>query len=120
MQPSRHRLLALGAAAAQGIVLSQVMPNPARGNLALTREHARLLEQMFDEPPSHLTLEGCFAARVLAEAMAGTRDPGVPALLAALRNGRMREIGGLAVDLQRSAGRFVDLAVIAAGGRLAG
>jgi ABC-type branched-subunit amino acid transport system substrate-binding protein len=122
MSTVNHRVVVevLGPAAAQGIVLTQVVPNPARGTLALTRDHARLLEQMFDEPPSHLTLEGFLAARVLTDAMNASRESGPTAWLEVLRNGRVREVGGLTVDLQRSGSRFVDLAVISHGGRLAG
>lgn len=122
MSTVNHRVVVevLGPAAAQGIVLTQVVPNPMRGTLALTRDHARLLEQMFDEPPSHLTLEGYLAARVLTDAMIAARDSGPAAWLDVLRNGRVRDVGGLTVDLQRSGSRFVDLAVISHGGRLAG
>lgn len=117
-----HRVLTetLGTSAA-GIMLAQVMPNPLRPSLPITREHARLLAQFFDEPPSHQTLEGYFAARVFAEAVAtinGAVTP--PGLLNAYRALRGRDIAGLTIDLGRpqKSAMFVELSVVRKDGRI--
>lgn len=74
-----------GPALATGMLLTQVVPNPLGSNTPLLREHLALMKKFRDEPPSHVTLEGFIAAKVLVRALqAAGKDPSRAAVTAAL------------------------------------
>ena len=112
----------LGPQLAHGVMIMQVVPNPAVVDTAVMREHQLAMRKFRDEPPSHLTLEGFLAAKALAEEIrrAGAA-PSREAITAALRrNGRV-DVGGITVDFTPS-GRlrspYVDIAMIRRDGSL--
>ncbi len=118
-----HRVLfdILGPDLAHGVMITQVVPNPNVAESALLKEHLLAIHTFRDEPPSHLTLEGFVAAKVLAEGIrrAG-RGPDRAAIVKAMRAMGRVDLGGLAVDL-RPAGRhagYIDLAMIRRDGSL--
>jgi branched-chain amino acid transport system substrate-binding protein len=58
-----------GPQAIKGVVLTQVVPSPQREGVPIVREHVRAMKKFRDEPPSHLTLEGFIAAKMLVESL---------------------------------------------------
>jgi len=66
-----HRTLfeVLGPKLAHGVMVTQVVPNPGLAESTLQKEHLDAIRKFRDEPPSHLTLEGFMAAKVLVEAV---------------------------------------------------
>jgi ABC-type branched-subunit amino acid transport system substrate-binding protein len=75
-----------GPALAHGTLLTQVVPDPRKTNSTVLREHIELMKRYRDEPPSHLTLEGFIAAKVLVQAIRSAgRDLSAAGIAAALR-----------------------------------
>jgi branched-chain amino acid transport system substrate-binding protein len=90
----------LGPKLAHGVMITQVVPNPAAPETALQKEHLDAMRVFRDEPPSHLTLEGFIAARVLVEGLrragpAPTRE----SILAAMQHLGRVDLKGQVVDL---------------------
>ncbi len=111
---------ALGTSAARGLVISQVVPDPASFS-DLTRQHKKLMERMADEPASHATLEGFLAAKALVEVLRRNRDnPTAAGMQQALRRDGRVDLGGYDLDFSRSprASSFVELTVVSRDGRL--
>lgn len=65
----------LGPKLAHGVMVTQVVPNPGLPGSTLQKEHLDAIRKFRDEPPSHLTVEGFMAAKVLVEAV--RRDGGL-------------------------------------------
>lgn len=112
----------IGAAAARGLVLSQVLPSPERREIPLVREAAQALAAAGETRLSYTMLEGCLYARTLAEGVrrAG-RDPDRAGLVAGLEALRAWDAGGVSVDFsagRREGNRFVDLTIVGRDGRL--
>jgi branched-chain amino acid transport system substrate-binding protein len=105
-----------------GAMVSQVMIDPIRQNQALTRELDKAFKKYFDEQPSHQTLEGYVAARVVLEAAKRAGKPLTRAnLLAALQNQTRIDVAGFELDYAKSPQRgsqFVDLVMMRADGSL--
>jgi ABC-type branched-subunit amino acid transport system substrate-binding protein len=75
-----------GPVLARGTLLTQVVPDPLKTNSTVLREHIELMKRYRDEPPSHLTLEGFIAAKVLVQAIRGAgRDLSPAGITTALR-----------------------------------
>ncbi|KFX30781.1 ABC transporter substrate-binding protein [Ralstonia solanacearum] len=100
----------LGSGYSGGMLLAQTVPNPAGGNLKITREHIARMKQFLDEPPSTATLSGYIAASFLIQAMsaAGGKASG-PELRRALQT--RVDLGGFTLDFTRGnrGSAFVDL-----------
>jgi ABC-type branched-subunit amino acid transport system substrate-binding protein len=112
----------LGPKLAHGVMVTQVVPNPLIPETALLKEHLDAMRQFRDEPPSHLTLEGFIAARVLVEGLkrAGPRASR-EAILGAFQRFRRVDLKGLVVDLTpqgRADSPNVDIAMIRRNGNL--
>jgi branched-chain amino acid transport system substrate-binding protein len=112
---------AAGAAAA-GVSIAQVVPNPASGT-PVVRECAKALVDAGVTAPMNSThLEACIGAKVLTEAMRRARKPGDAAsLLASMASLGAYDAGGFIVNY--SAGRrhgssFVDLGMVSRDGKL--
>jgi ABC-type branched-subunit amino acid transport system substrate-binding protein len=111
----------LGPKLAYGVMVTQVVPNPNIAGSAILKEHLDAIRTFRDEPPSHLTLEGFIAAKVLVEAVrrAGA-GPTRETILAALQRMGRLDLKGFVVDFSR-AGRaesFVDISMIRRNGGL--
>jgi branched-chain amino acid transport system substrate-binding protein len=112
----------LGPKLAHGLMITQVVPNPALAESALQKEHLDAIHRFRDEPPSHLTLEGFIAANVLVEAMqrAGAAPTRESILTSLQRMGRL-DLKGMVVDLTpqgRLASSHVVLTMIRRNGEL--
>lgn len=110
-------------AAARGLGIVQVAPDPASPSLAFSRELQVLARRAGDKAPA-LTqglAEGCLAVRVLAEGLrrAGANADGVR-LRRALESIADLDLGGLRVGFTpgRPHASFVDIAIIDSAGRL--
>jgi branched-chain amino acid transport system substrate-binding protein len=108
---------------APGLIMIQVLPQPGRDHLQFHREfHAALKRVAPGAAPNYTVLEGYVAARVLLEGLRRS-GPGVtpPRLAATLTAMRDLDFGGYRVRFapeDHNGSRFVDLGVVADGGRL--
>jgi branched-chain amino acid transport system substrate-binding protein len=112
----------LGPKLAHGLMITQVVPNPTLAESALQKEHLDAIHKFRDEPPSHLTLEGFIAAKVLVEAMlrAGAAPTRESILASMQRMGRL-DLKGMVVDLTpagRLASSRVELTMVRRNGEL--
>ncbi len=119
---SRVVLQVAGEKDANGILLSQVVPNPLRGNTPITREHLAFMKRYLDEPPSHLTLEGFMAAKSLVEVLRDATAHGADrgAVLHALRSRAAMDVGGVMLGYGQSDAPLtsVDLTMVRGDGTL--
>jgi branched-chain amino acid transport system substrate-binding protein len=109
-------LQVLGPQAVNGVIITRTTPHPKAENHAIVREHNRLMKVYRDEPSSHLTLEGFFAAKVAVQALAAKNiSPNI-----ALKSLRNREMGGMYIDYANGmrGSDFLDMAMIRRDGRL--
>jgi branched-chain amino acid transport system substrate-binding protein len=110
----------LAGAQAAGTVISQVVPHPNDLSLPVVRELNKQMKKYRDEAPTHLTLEGYLAAKLLVDAL--TQAGGDPTRLAAtLKTLRDTDLGGFYVGYaggQSRASRYVDINAISSAGRL--
>ena len=115
----RTLISAIGPQAARGLIISQVVPNPA-AILDVTREHLRLMEKYADEPSSPATLEGFIAAKMLIAALQKSPDTSPSALRQTLLGEGHVDLGGYQLDFGTGnrPSRFVELSVINREGRL--
>lgn len=109
-----------GSQAATGMVISQVVPHPADFHVPAVRELDKLMRKYRDEAPSHLTLEGFLAAKLLVDALtqSGVSQQRLAHTLKAMRN---VDLGGFYVDYsdgKNRASRYVDVNAISRSGRL--
>lgn len=105
-----------GPELAAGTIISKVVPHPGHLVVPVVREHSKIWKMYRDEPPSHLTLEGFIAAKLLVEALKEAGKDASPAKLSAiLREVKNHDLGGYIVDLTVLRGRgsnFVEINVI--------
>lgn len=104
----------------QGAVLSQAVPDPTRGSLAVVREFRQLFNKYFAEAPTHAALEGFIAARLVVERLRTGGD--VPDALSRGTANKVIDVGGLSFDYTRFPLRgteFADLAMMRKDGSLA-
>ena len=119
-----HQLVAELGEESRGLVLSQVVPSPFNGKTQIAREYQATLNTTttaaLKTTPSHISLEGFIAAKVMVEALKRTGNKLTrPALLAALESMHDWNVGDFPVSF--SAGKhngssFVTVTVIGAGG----
>jgi ABC-type branched-subunit amino acid transport system substrate-binding protein len=119
---ARALLELAGINIAHGVVLTQVVPNPEKHDQPLLAEHARLLKQFLDEPPTHATLEGFIAAKTLVLALRGAGKSARRADIArAVKALRRADIGGPKIDFSADDNRgyaFVEVTFLRRDGRL--
>jgi branched-chain amino acid transport system substrate-binding protein len=104
----------------QGAVLSQAVPDPTRGSLAVVREFRQLFGKYFAEAPTHAALEGFIAARLVVERLRTGGD--VPDALSRGTATKVIDVGGMSFDYTRFPTRgteFADLAMMRKDGSLA-
>lgn len=105
--------------AAQGIVISALTPSPYYTITPIAREHAKLMKQFRDEPPSHASLEGFIAAQILVRALkAGATTP--ETLSRNLMQLSNIDLGGYKINLVNNspASTYVDVVVVSGNGQL--
>jgi ABC-type branched-subunit amino acid transport system substrate-binding protein len=112
----------LGPKLAHGVMITQVVPNPSRPDSPVQKEHLDAWKTFRDEPPSHLTLEGFIAAKVLIEGIRQAGSSPTRESIAAVfhKMGRV-DVKGLVVDFSRQgrlSSEHVDIAMIRKNGAL--
>lgn len=109
----------MGLAAAHGLIISQVVPDPASIS-QLTREHKKMMERFVDEPASYATLEGFAAAKTLVMALRRNRDSSKNGLQQNLQREGAFDLGGYLLNFSKGgrASSFVELTVLGRNGQL--
>lgn len=106
---------------AAGMMVAQVVPHPNSLSVSLVREHANLMKKFREEAPSHVTMEGFIAAKMLVESLkkAGN-DFSRDHIASILKERGGVDMGGYYVDF--SAGNrgsnYVDVNIIGKKGKL--
>lgn len=117
---SAQELRALGPAA-QGLVVSQVLPSPESGTAALARAYREAVQESASGALSYPGLEGCVAVLTLAQALRrGNEAPTRAGVLNALRTAGEIDLGGWSVNLadrRRPGSRFTDITLVGKDGR---
>lgn len=111
----------LGPQLANGVMITQVVPHPSAGTSPLTREYLSALRKFRDEPPSHVSLEGFIAAKVLVEGLrAAGPAPTRRSIVQAMRKAGRMDLNGFAVNLTREGrdGGAVEMTMIRRNGAL--
>jgi branched-chain amino acid transport system substrate-binding protein len=108
----------IGVAAAQGLAITSVFPNPARSDLRILKEYRTALGRFAPDGtvPSVVSLEGFVVARVIVEALRRAGPNASRASLAkALESLGDTDLGGFVVDFgpgKRAGSQYVELTVI--------
>ena len=105
---------ALGAAA-DGVMISQVMPPPTANKFPVVVEYQKALKAAGITDFSYTSLEGYIAAKVMVEALRRGGDASREALIKALESMRNVDVGGFSVSFgpdNHNASTFVELTVL--------
>lgn len=109
--------------AAQGVVVSQVMPFPFTPKTRLAGEYLAAgraaLGDRFE--PGYGSIEGYVAAKTFAEGLRRARGADTPALVAGLQSLRELDLGDFRIDMapgQHAGSRFIDLTMLTAEGKV--
>ena len=116
-------LMQLEPAPSQPVLLTQVVPNPARGGSALVRDYRSQHAVLFDEAPSPMGLAGYLAGRYALAVLSNMKGPMTrETVLAEFRTRRVLNLDGYRLDFLRSGrgSEYVDVGVLKAGGKLVG
>ncbi len=107
-----------GKKAAAGVVITQVVPHPANFSLAAVRELDKLMKKYRDEAPSHLTMEGYLAAKLLVKTL--ERGDAPKQINQSLSNLRNFDMGGFYLNsgANHRVSNYVDITAISTRGGL--
>lgn len=112
---------AVGAKAASGTLISQVVPNPKKSPIPLVREYRHVAETS-KLPLSYAGLEGYISIRVIIEALRRTKAPFTrDKVMAALEDLGPLDLAGFHLQYNRashSGSKFVDTAMIGPSGSI--
>ena len=111
----------VGLNLATGMMISQVVPHPNSLSIPLVREHAALMKKFREEAPSHVTMEGFIAAKMLVDTLKKAGNDFSRDHIAALLKERGGvEMGGYYVDFSSGnrGSNYVDVNVIGKKGKL--
>lgn len=113
-------LAKLGPDRARGFAFSLVLPTDDRLDREVVRDYQRLRQSTKDTDLSSRSLEGFIAARALVRALERSPTPGAAPLFDLLERGFETDVGGhrLTFGKDKNPSRYVDFAVLGAGGRL--
>ena len=107
---------------AAGMMIAQVVPHPGNWKVPVVVEHRKIMDIYRDEAPSHLTLEGFIAAKMLVNTLKRLGKDFTPMQLSdALRASKNMDIGGYYLDLSLPRNRgssYVDINAISRNGKL--
>jgi ABC-type branched-subunit amino acid transport system substrate-binding protein len=112
-------LKALGPQRARGYAFSVVLPQ--QGDRAVVREYLQLRQASKDPDLSARSMEGFIAAKALVKVMEGATTLNAAGVSAALASAKAVDVGGYTLDFSargQTASRFVDFAMLGAGGKL--
>jgi hypothetical protein len=105
------------------VILTQVVPSPLRSRLSVVETYRNRLGELYDEPPSTISLAGYLAGQYTA---ALVREAGSPLTREHLLDGVSRRrpvsLGGWAIDFRdgRRGSQFVNPTLLDSSGRLIG
>ena len=108
---------------AQGLILSEVLPNPNRVSVKVVKEHQQILKEYApDARPNYTSLEAYVSAKVVVEAIrrAGN-NPTPEKLVAALEGMRNFDLGGYEISFSpknHNGSNYVNTGVVALDGAL--
>jgi len=113
-------LAKMGPEKARGFAFSLVLPTDDRADREVVRDYVRLRQGSKDADLSGRSLEGFIAAKALVRALERTTAPGAAGLSDMLERGFDVDVGGhrLTFGKGQAPSRYVDFAVLGAGGRL--
>lgn len=115
-------LVKVAGEGSRGVALAQTFPNPSGAALAVQREFQAAMKVSSPQTTAYSSFhfEGYITARVFAEGMRRTREPGADALARALRAMGEVDLGGFRVDFSKGnvGSRYVDIGVVNGEGRL--
>jgi len=111
------------ATAAQGVVVSQVMPYPFSPLTRLSGEYLAAGQAALGEKfqPSYGSIEGYVAAKTLAEALRRAATPSPTTIASALESLHELDLGGFHVDFgpaKHAGSRFIDLTILTEDGKV--
>lgn len=115
---------AIGAEAARGVGLNQVVPSLTRSNMHVVKEYLEALTKFGDPTwkPSSYGLEGFMAAKILVEAIHRTPSPITRVNLSkSLSKIGQVDLGGFTLDYRdpkREGSSLVDIGIMGSNGRL--
>jgi ABC-type branched-subunit amino acid transport system substrate-binding protein len=109
--------------AAQGVVVSQVMPFPFAPKTRLAGEYLAAGRELWGDrfEPGYGSIEGYVAAKTFAEGLRRARGADTPALVAGLQSLRELDLGDFRIDLapgHHAGSRFIDLTMLTAEGKV--
>lgn len=110
---------ALGPAA-DGVMISQVMPPPTANKFAVVAEYQKAMKAAGNNDLSYTSLEGYIAAKVLVEALRRGGDASREALVKALESLRV-DLGGFTAAFSpdnHNASKFVEMTVLNKNGEI--
>ncbi|MDR3390245.1 MAG: ABC transporter substrate-binding protein [Sulfuriferula sp.] len=107
-----------GKTAAAGVVITQVVPHPGNFSLPAVRELDKLMKKYRDEAPSHLTMEGYLAAKLLVRTLERADTP--KQISQVLDNLHNLDLGGfyLSSGPDHRVSSYVDITAISSRGGL--
>lgn len=108
---------------AQGVVISQVMPNLNDKTMPIVRQFRAdyVKYAKTKDEPTHFMIEGYISARLIAEAIRRTKDASPDGVRRGLESLRAYDLGGYIVDFsptKHQGSSFVDLSLIGRRGEL--
>lgn len=111
-----------GLKAAEGVILTQVVPSPGAQSVPAVRELNTLLKRYRGEEATHVTVEGFLAAKALVSVLRGVDgELNRARILAAMRQQRRIDVGGFVVatgDPGARGWQFVDTTIVRRDGNL--
>lgn len=117
---SSNQLLDELGAAADGVIITQVVPSPRSRTLQIVRDFQRAAADAKDVEINHTTFEGYIAAHVLVEALQRAGPELTSArIVAALESMSNVNLGGFAVNFspsQHAGSSYVDISMVRASG----
>lgn len=106
---------------AQGVVIATLTPSPYFAIAGIAREHVKVMKKYREEPPSHASMEGYIAARIMVDALRRAGRNLTPAsVMHALSQLGTVDLGGYVINIAKgkSGSSYVDMAVVSKTGSL--
>ncbi|MDR3480576.1 MAG: ABC transporter substrate-binding protein [Burkholderiaceae bacterium] len=107
--------------AAQGVLVTAVMPSPHSEPIALSSEYHKALSKAVPTPAfTYASMEGYVVARVVVDALKKIKGDITPAAIDASLRGKRADLGGFEVDFTKSnnASTWVESTMIGAEGKI--